>query len=103
MRHAVLLSLVMAATWLVLSGYFIGMILTFGVISIALVVWMTKRLAILDDETVPYLNIVKTCKYYVWLFIEIVKANIQVLKAVVSPNSEISPTLVKIPKRSNID
>lgn len=102
MRHAFLLSLVMGTTWLVLSGYFIGMILTFGLISIVFVVWMTKRLAILDDETVPYLNIVKTCKYYIWLFIEIVKANIQVVKAVVSPNSEISPTLVKIPLRSNI-
>mgnify|MGYP000477384178 FL=1 len=64
MRHAFLLSLVMGTTWLVLSGYFIGMILTFGLISIVFVVWMTKRLAILDDETVPYLNIVKTCKYY---------------------------------------
>ena len=102
MRHAFLLSIVMAATWLVLSGYFIGMILTFGLISIGLVVWMTRRLAILDEETVPYLNILKTCKYYIWLFIEIVKANIQVVKAVVSPNSEISPTLVKIPLRSNI-
>ena len=71
MRHAFLLSLVMGTTWLVLSGYFIGMILTFGLISIVFVVWMTKRLAILDDETVPYLNIVKTCKYYFWLFIEI--------------------------------
>mgnify|MGYP000009859822 FL=1 len=103
MRHAFLLSLVMGTTWLVLSGYFIGMILTFGLISIVFVVWMTKRLAILDDETVPYLNIVKTCKYYFWLFIEIVKANIQVVKAVISPNSEISPTLIKIPLRSNID
>ena len=103
MRHAFLLSLVMGTTWLVLSGYFIGMILTFGLISIVFVVWMTKRLAILDDETVPYLNIVKTCKYYFWLFIEIVKANIQVVKAVISPNSEISPTLIKIPLRSHID
>lgn len=103
MRHAFLLSIVMAATWLVLSGYFIGMILTFGLISIGLVVWMTRRLAILDEETVPYLNILKTCKYYIWLFIEIVKANIQVVKAVVRPNSEISPTLVKIPLRSNVD
>ena len=103
MRHAFLLSIVMAATWLVLSGYFIGMILTFGLISIGLVVWMTRRLAILDEETVPYLNILKTCKYYIWLFIEIVKANIQVVKSVVRPNSEISPTLVKIPLRSNVD
>ena len=31
------------------------------------------------------------------------KANIQVVKAVISPNSEISPTLIKIPLRSNID
>ncbi|MEN9017994.1 MAG: Na+/H+ antiporter subunit E [Hellea sp.] len=103
MRHASLLTLAMAATWLMLSGYFIGMILTFGFISIILVVWMTKRLSILDNESVPYLNILKTCKYYIWLFIEIVKANIQVVKAVIGPNAEISPSLIKIPMHTDID
>jgi len=64
MRYAFILTLAMIAAWLTLSGYFIPMILTFGVISIAIVVWMARRMGILDGETVPYGTIVQTLSYY---------------------------------------
>ena len=41
--------------------------------------------------------------YFVWLFIEIVKANVAVVKAVLSPDLEISPALVKIPNQRSTD
>ena len=103
MRYAFILTLAMVAAWLTLSGYFIPMILTFGAISIAIVVWMCRRMGILDGETVPYLSLLPTTSYFVWLFIEIVKANVQVVKAVLSPDLEVSPTLVKIPLNTDID
>ncbi len=52
---------------------------------------------IIDHETAPYLTAPLTLTYFVWLFIEIIKANIAVIKAVLSPGLEISPTLTKIP------
>jgi len=103
MRYALILTLAMIATWLTLSGYFIPMILTFGAISISIVVWMCRRMGILDHETVPYMTVLQTLSYYVWLFIEIIKANMQVVKAVLSPDLEVSPTLVKIPLASDAD
>ena len=103
MRYAFILTLAMVAAWLTLSGYFIPMILTFGAISIAIVVWMCRRMGILDGETVPYLSLLPTTSYFVWLFVEIVKANVQVVKAVLSPDLEVSPTLVKIPLNTDID
>lgn len=103
MRYAFILTLAMVAAWLTLSGYFIPMILTFGAISIAIVVWMCRRMGILDGETVPYLSLLPTTSYFVWLFVEIVKANMQVVKAVLSPDLEVSPTLVKIPLNTDID
>jgi len=103
MRYAFILTLAMIAAWLTLSGYFIPMILTFGAISIAIVVWMCRRMGILDVETVPYMTVLQTLSYYVWLFIEIIKANVQVIKAVLSPDLEVSPTLVKIPLASDVD
>lgn len=103
MRFAFILTLAMVAAWLTLSGYFIPMILTFGVISIAIVIWMCVRMGILDAETVPYLSLLQTLSYFVWLFAEIVKANVQVVKAVLSPDLEVSPTLVKIPLNTNAD
>ena len=103
MRFAFILTLIMIAAWLTLSGYFIPMILTFGVISIVIVVWMCARMRILDGETVPYLSLLPTLSYFVWLFAEIVKANVQVVKAVLSPDLEVSPTLVKIPLNTDVD
>jgi len=56
MRYAFILTLAMVAAWLTLSGYFIPLILIFGAISIAIVVWMARRMNILDAETVPYMT-----------------------------------------------
>ena len=98
LRNAIVLAIVLGLYWLGLSGYFDnGMLLTLGVISILLVLGLCYRMRILDTETVPYLNSVKAMSYYTWLFKEIVKANFKVVKAVLSPDLEISPTLVKIP------
>jgi len=103
LRFAIILALIMAATWLVLSGYFIPLILTLGLISIAIVLFMCARMKILDRETVPYLILIPTLGYFFWLFAEIVKANVQVVKAILSPNLEISPTMTKIPYAKDVD
>ena len=103
MRFGFILAIILAATWLALSGYFIPLILTFGVISIAFVLWMCARMSILDHETVPYLSLPLSTIYFFWLFKEIVKANVQVVKAVLSPDIEVSPTLTKIPYTNDAD
>lgn len=97
MRFTIILVLALAATWLTLSGYFTPILLTLGVISIGFVVWVCKRMKILDIETVPYEVTLRTVRYFGWLFIEIVKANMQVVKAVINPNLEVSPTLLRVP------
>ncbi len=96
-RFSIILAIAMVATWLGLSGYFKPMLLTLGAISVVLVVALSARMKITDYETAPYLMIPVTLHYFVWLFVEIIKANVAVVKAVLSPNMEISPTLTKIP------
>lgn len=93
----------MVAYWLSLSGYFIPMILSFGVISILFVLWLCKRMDILDFETVPYERTPATFMYFIWLSSEIVKANLQVVKAVMRPDMEVTPTMVKIPSKHKTD
>ncbi len=98
LRFGLVLAIVMALYWLSLSGYLANkMLLSLGAISILLVLGLCARMKILDEETVPYLHSFKTFSYFSWLFKQIVKANFQVVKAVLSPDLEISPTLVKIP------
>lgn len=102
-RYAVILTLVLAALWLSLSGYFTGMLLSLGALSVLIVLGLCARMKIFDSETVPYLNIFPTFVYLLWLSKEIVKANMQVVKSVLSPDMEISPKLVKVPAKNLTD
>jgi len=103
LRFTLILTFALAATWLILSGYFKPMLLSLGVISIFLTVWMAKRMRILDGETAPYLTIPQTLSYFSWLFVEIIKANIAVVRAVLSPDMVVSPTLTRIPTPQKTD
>jgi len=103
LRYTLILIVALVATWLTLSGYFKPLLLSLGVISIVLTVWMARRMRILDHETAPYITVPQTLSYFFWLFIEIIKANIAVVRAVMSPNLEVSPTLTKIPTPQKSD
>lgn len=103
MRFTVTLILALAATWLTLSGYFKPMLLTLGIISIGFVIWLCQRMKIIDRETVPYDATPRILRYFVWLFAEITKANMQVVKAVLNPNLEVSPTLIRVPAPQKTD
>ena len=97
-RYSGILIVTLIVYWLSLSGYLNKpLLLILGAVSIALVLGLVYRMKILDHETVPYSRVPKTLMYLVWLFKEIVKANVEVVKAVMSPELEISPTIVKIP------
>jgi len=104
LRFGLVLAIVLAVYWLALSGYLYDpLILSFGVISVVLVLGLCARMNILDEETVPYLHVPKTLSYFVWLGKEIVKANVKVFKAVLSPDMEVSPTMVKVPSSPNTE
>jgi len=103
LRYVLILVMALAATWLALSGYFKPMLLSLGVISIVLVVWMAQRMRILDKETAPYYTAPQTLSYFAWLFVEIVKANVAVVRAVLSPDMAVSPTLTRIPTPQKTD
>lgn len=103
LRYGSLLAVVLALFWISLSGYFTGMLLTLGVISILLVLGLCWRMKIIDSETAPYLNLPATMKYFVWLSGEIVKANMAVIRAVLKPDMEISPSIVKVPAGQSTD
>ena len=58
---------------------------------------------ILDSETAPYSTVFQGLSYFAWLFVEIVKANLAVVRAVLSPNLMVSPTLTRIPTPQKTD
>ena len=96
MFRAISLGLVLFATWLLLSGYFVPLILGFGVLSCVLVVLIARRMDLIDHEGHPIHLGIRGFTYWFWLAWEIVKANLDVAKRIVDPQLPISPTLVRV-------
>ncbi|MCC5994874.1 MAG: Na+/H+ antiporter subunit E [Oceanicaulis sp.] len=95
--YGVTLTLVLTALWALLSGYGLKQpLLSLGVFSIVVTVWMTIRMGLLDGESTPYLRL-RYLAYWGWLAREIVKANIAVLRIVLAPVIEIKPVVTRTP------
>lgn len=102
-RSALVLLIVLVAFWLMLSGYLHEpVLLILGALSVLTVLGLSARMKIFDAETAPYIH-GKALGYYVWLFIEIVKANMTVVKAVLSPDMEVSPKMTAVPMKQSTD
>jgi len=102
-RSALILLVLLGAYWLALSGYLDNpVLLTVGAISVVLVVAMVARMNIMDTETVPYFH-GKSLGYFAWMFVQITKSNVEVVKTVLSPDMEISPKMIKVPMPQSTD
>jgi multicomponent Na+:H+ antiporter subunit E len=100
--YMIVLTLVLSGIWLAWSGiYDNGLILAFGVGSVLLTVWVSKSLDIIDDEGQPISLGSAPIGYLLWLFKEIVVANIDVIKIILSPSLPISPTWTKVPAKQH--
>ena len=64
--------------------------------SIAAVVWITHRMDAIDQETHPIHLAGKALSYFPWLLLEIVKANIDVAKAIINPNMPIDAKILRV-------
>ena len=82
--------------WISLSGYFEPLMLGFGFASVALTVFLAHRMNLIDDESYPFHLFSQFPSFVVYIFKEIVKANIDVVKRIMTPGS-ISPRLIDIP------
>jgi len=96
LRHAISLTLVLAGFWLLLSGYFVPLLLGLGAVSILLVVTITLRMNVVDHEDQPLHLTLRFPLYWAWLAGEIVKANIDVVRCIWSPTGAISPTRIRL-------
>jgi len=88
------LGAILAALWLLLSGHYTTLILSFGVASIVLVVYLAHRMDVVDHEGVPFLS-GRLLMYFPWLMKEIFIANVAVAKIILDPKLPISPIMVR--------
>ena len=96
MTYVIGLATALTLLWLGLSGMLEPLMLVLGFISVAISVALASRLGLIDREASPYHRILAFVRYTPWLIMEILKANVTVLKAILSPTLDIHPTLVKV-------
>lgn len=94
MLRAIGLGLALFVFWLALSGHYTPLLLSFGVLSTALVVFISVRMGVVDGDGVPLPVAVRTVLYLPWLLKEVFVANVVVAKLVLDPKLPISPRMV---------
>jgi multicomponent Na+:H+ antiporter subunit E len=88
------LGVILFGFWLLLSGHYTPLLLSFGVGSSVLVVYLSMRMDVVDREGVPLHLGGRLWMYIPWLLKEILVANVVVAKIILSPNMKISPRMV---------
>jgi multicomponent Na+:H+ antiporter subunit E len=98
MTHALSLGALLFVLWLLLSGHWTNpLLISFGVISTALCVWLAMRMDVADQEGVPVRMGLRTPLYWPWLTVQILKSNVDVTWRILHPRLPISPNMVRIP------
>ncbi|MGF1639527.1 MAG: Na+/H+ antiporter subunit E [Rhodospirillales bacterium] len=104
MINTISLTVVLAIVWLLLSGiYDVPLLYILGIVSVAIVILITRRMDVIDRESHPMHLGLRALVYGPWLLFEIMKANIDVARRVLAPTPDISPTLVRLPTRLRSD
>ncbi len=96
MMHAICLGLTLFGTWLLLSGHYTPLPVSFGVLSCILIVYLIQRMEIRDHETHPIHLTPGVFVYWLWLAKEVVLSNIAMARLILSPSLPISPRLVRV-------
>ncbi|MEM8797010.1 MAG: Na+/H+ antiporter subunit E [Pseudomonadota bacterium] len=90
----VILSLLLYAVWLLLSGVYIPRLLIKGALICVVVAYVVDRVRLLDNEGLPLELLPRAVLYWSWLAIEIVKSALNVTRIIISPSLPISPTVI---------
>ncbi|MEM8709964.1 MAG: Na+/H+ antiporter subunit E [Planctomycetota bacterium] len=89
------LALLLTALWISMSGHFEGIILVLGALSVGLVLWLSRRMGVIDGEGVPIRMLPRITPYAAWLFKEIVVTNIEMAKLLVAGEIRTQPEVVE--------
>ena len=103
MLHTISLALALAAFWGLNSGHTSTLMLSLAGLSILFVLYMVRRMDVVDHESAPVHLSLKLPGYCVWLSKEIILANISVVKHIWLGNNSISPTMTMVDASQKTD
>lgn len=98
------LAVILAVIWLLFSGMWTHpVMIPLGVVSVALCVWLSARLAIVDREGLPLHVLGRGLRYWPWLLARIVLSNLHVARRIVQPRLAINPRIIRLDTSQHSD
>lgn len=98
--HLILLSILLGIVWMAWSGHTEPLLVGFGLGSLLVTIWVSKRLSVIDEEGQPINP--RLLKYIPWLLKEIIVANIDVIGRILSRNPKsVEPTWIRVPAKQS--
>ena len=91
MKNIAISFIILLVTWLLLSGVYKPLILALGFLSIFITIYFVRRMETVDSYDIKLnLNLFKFFMYFLWLLAEIMKSNIQVVKAIIKGDNSLN-------------
>lgn len=97
MLRTVVTVVVFSVLWVLLSWHFEPLIVACGVVSVGATVLIMRRLQLMDAEGAPMEFALRVLLYVPWLVREIITANLQIARVILSPRLRIQPHLIRVP------
>lgn len=95
-KHTISLGVLLFLLWLGLSGQLSVLMLSLGLASTLVVVYIAHRMDVIDREKYPTHLTILLLRFWLFLSREVIIANIDVLKRIFSPGKNISPQLFEL-------
>lgn len=89
-------AVILSVFWLLLSGYIEPMMLSFGAVSVVIVLLALKRMDAVDHEPRGISINHQTVHYFLWLLGQIFSSSLLVTKLIWGSSNKLSPSLAKI-------
>ena len=78
MSHLFRLGVILVIVWLLLSGIYEPLMLSFGAVSILISLWLTKRMLRIDQEQFTFFVTISLVKFLAQLFYKVIVSNYDV-------------------------
>ena len=102
-KHNISLAVLLFLLWLALSGQLNVLMLSLGLASTLFVVYLSHRMDTIDREKYPANMTPLLLRFWLFLFREVIAANIDVVKRIYTPGKNISPQLIELPLTKKSD
>ena len=96
-KHTLSLGILLFTLWLGLSGKLDPMMLTVGLASTLIIIYLAHRMDMIDQDIYPAHMTVLLFRFWLFLAREVIRANIDVIWRIFKPGKNISPQLFELP------